>query len=112
MQGIPTVSRAVINEEINDMGQKSFYLLGKYCVRDVKGRKKVRMKRGTEKRGRMEGSESWKRGRKEERERGRKRGREEGRESWKRGSKEGRKEERERGRKEERERGRKEERKA
>ena len=29
VQGIPTVSRAVINEEINDMGQKSFYLLGK-----------------------------------------------------------------------------------
>ena len=59
VHGIPTVSRAVINEEINDMGQKSFYLLGKYCVRDIEGRKKVRTKRGTEKRGRMEGSEGW-----------------------------------------------------
>ena len=65
MQGIPTVSRAVINEEINDMGQKSFYLLGKYCVRDVKGRKKVRTKRGTEKREREEGrKEGRKNGRK------------------------------------------------
>ena len=30
VQGIPTVSRAVINEEVNDKGEKNFYLLGTY----------------------------------------------------------------------------------